>query len=112
LGGINMNRDVKEKIKLLRNMCGKGNKQEYIENLYSDLVDKTWWSDTKTTGDGERENFLYEAFFQYYDIINNEEFREVESDEKLKYHLINLCRIQLSKELNRVSNGDYIRKDE
>jgi hypothetical protein len=103
---------MKIDIKLLRSICKYPNEDEYVEQLYDNLVDMAWWSDTKTTGDGERENFLYEAFFQYYNVIMNGEVRETEEDtnmskDRARLLLINRCKMQLDKELRRVENKDY-----
>ena len=87
--------------------------EEYQQRLYSHLVDKGWWSDSKITCNSERKTFLYKAFLEYYDLIGNGELRETEKKSnpmEHRYLLINLCRIQLEVEMNRVDKGDYERE--
>lgn len=101
---------MKVDIKLLRNICTFPNDKEYKEQLYDNLVDMAWWSDEKLTNDRERENFLYEAFFQYYSAIMNDEVREIQESlnkDRDRLWLINICKMQLDKELRRVENKDY-----
>jgi hypothetical protein len=107
---------MKVDINLLRNICIYPSDKEYREKLYDNLVDMPWWSNEQITNDTERQKFLYEAFIEYYNIINNGEIRETEKDEDQKEHrrylLINLCKTQLEKELERVNNKDYIKYNE
>jgi hypothetical protein len=106
---------MKIDIKLLRNICTYPNEEEYRVKLYENLVDMAWWSNNSTTNDIERERFLYEAFMGYYSVIMNDEVREIEESlnkDKDRLWLINICKIQLDKELRRVENKDYEREEE
>ena len=95
-----------DKIDLLKRILEDKNEQEYICQLYDEVVSKTWWNDPSITNNIERENFLYEEFVEYYDIINNDEIEEIVRLENIKFWLINKCRNQLEKELERVKNKD------
>jgi len=99
-----------DKIDLLKRILEDKNEQEYICQLYDEVVSKTWWNDPSITNNIERENFLYEEFVEYYDIINNDEIEEIVRLENIKFWLINKCRNQLEKELERVKNKDYIKE--
>jgi hypothetical protein len=105
---------MKKSIEILRSICRCLHEEEYIENLYKEVIDTNWWSDDKLTNDIERERFLYIMFVDYYDLIMNGEIREIEECEDKdtkRLLLINRCKIQLDKELSRVKSKKYIREE-
>lgn len=104
---------MKKCIEILRSICRYPNEEEYVENLYKEVIDTNWWSDNKLTNDIERERFLYRLFMNYYDLIMNGEIidtEECENKDTKRLLLINRCKIQLDKELDRIKNNDYIRE--
>jgi hypothetical protein len=99
------------KIDLLKRILEYKNEQEYINQLYDEVVSKTWWSDSNITNNTEREKYLYELFIEYYDIVSNNQIKEIAELENIKFWLIGKCRKQLDAELERVKNGDYIKEE-
>lgn len=107
---------MKVNIDLLISICRHPNEEEYVEKLYENLVEMSWWSDNTITNDIERERYLYEAFIGYYNVIINGEVKETEKIESQKDRarllLINRCKLQLEKELRRIENKDYTKEVE
>lgn len=107
------------KIDLLKRILEYKNEQEYINQLYDEVVSKTWWSNSSITNNAEREKYLYREFVEYYDIINEQcskifDYEKLEKTEdllKISLWLIGKCRNQLEKELERIRNSDYIKEE-
>jgi len=97
------------KVDFLKRILEYKNEQEYINQLYDEVVSKTWWSDNTIINNIEREKFLYKEFIEYYDIISNDEIEEIVELEKIKFWLINKCRNQLEEELELVRTNKYIK---
>jgi predicted TIM-barrel fold metal-dependent hydrolase len=95
---------ILDKIDLLKRIIEYKNEQEYINQLYEEVTSKTWWSDNSITNNTERQKYLYELFIEYYDIISNDQIISIADKEKIKFWLIDKCRNQLEKELERVRN--------
>lgn len=80
--------------------------KEYSEKLYNHLSGAVWWNDSRYTNEAERAKYLYEDFIKYYELISNGQIREIEKDQEkakeLRYWLINLCKLQLDVELNKI----------
>jgi len=101
-------------INLLGKIMNNPWEQDYVEQLYDDLVCKSYW---KIISDMEKQKLLYETFIDYYNIIISGKIKEAEehkhiSSDRAELILINECKIQLDKEIDRVKNKIYTKYKE
>lgn len=82
-------------------------KQREYEEAYHFVTGYSWWGDQTMTTNMERENFLYQAFVSYYNLLFIEGVKGVENKETALEHLHQL-KNQLQVELNKVKKNNYI----
>lgn len=97
-----MDKSRQEKIDLLYYICRYSDNDEYLEKLYSNITGSSVYDNKDIVSDNDLKSYLYDEFNECYDIIINDESNAKTFENKL--WLINICKIQLDKELNKIQN--------
>ncbi|WP_182102485.1 hypothetical protein [Niallia taxi] len=82
-------------------------KQREYEDAYHFVTGYSWWADETMTTNMERENFLYQAFVSYYNLLFVEGVKGIENKDEALEHLHRL-KCQLQEELNKVKKNDFV----
>ena len=85
-------------------------KGKQYEKAFHNLTKRNWWDNDTIVNDAERFKFLYENFFEYYDLLRIEEIKEIKTEEHP--HILYALRVQLEKELQKVKERIYIISEE
>lgn len=80
-------------------------KNKRFEEAYFMLTQRNWWEDNTLTNDMERIKYLYETFFDYYNLLFTEGINGIEKEEE--HVLIHQLKLQLDKELTKVERSIY-----
>lgn len=100
-----MDKSKQEKIDLLYYICRYSDNDEYLEKLYSNITGSSVYDNKDIVSYNDLKSYLYDEFNEYYSIIINEENdQKYIGGNKNKLWLINMCKIQLDKELHKLKN--------
>lgn len=80
-------------------------RRKQYEEAFHTLTNRNWWDNDAVVNDDERFKFLYETFFEYYDLLRIEEIKEIKTEEHPR--IIYALREQLEKELKKVKERIY-----
>lgn len=78
--------------------------RKYTE-AFNIVTDSNWWDDNNITYNVERENFVYQVYFAYYNLLTIEGVKGVNGVDVWE-HLRSL-KTQLDQELLKIKNGIY-----
>lgn len=80
------------------------------EEAFHTITKRNWWDNDAIINDAERFKFLYETYFEYYDLLRIEEIKEIKTEEHP--HILHALRVQLEKELQKVKERMYVVSEE
>lgn len=80
-------------------------KERAFENAFDSITSSNWWSDDTMTDNVQRENFLYQTYFAYYDLLTIDGVKGLDRNGIAK--VLHRVKQQLDVEIKKIKNGIY-----